>query len=213
MGRPWLIPIVYPPYRLRPILYPAAIGDDKRAREERCARTPRALYRGGGRARYKLEQRLLSSLSGLVESAESPPVTRARGPGSPVSPRAVRRFFSRYLEFFARSTILAARMNYRPRRSSPFAMLVLVLVVQVITTIVPTAAVGPLSRSLNFDDVRPEEDDNAVVVEGWFRLSNVISYAFLDADPSRSSAFVSDIPRCFDNFNRELRQESCGSIS
>ncbi|XP_071573027.1 uncharacterized protein [Temnothorax nylanderi] len=54
-------------------------------------------------------------------------------------------------------------MNNRPRRPSPFAMLVLVLVVQVIATIVPAAAVGPLSRSLNFDDVRPE--DNAVVVE------------------------------------------------
>ncbi|KYN21550.1 Serine proteinase stubble, partial [Trachymyrmex cornetzi] len=61
--------------------------------------------------------------------------------------------------------ILTARnMNKRSRRPLPFAMLVLVLV-QVITTIVPAATIGPLSRSLNFDDVRPEEDDNAVVVE------------------------------------------------
>ncbi|KYM97521.1 PREDICTED: proclotting enzyme-like [Cyphomyrmex costatus] len=56
-------------------------------------------------------------------------------------------------------------MNKRPRRSLPFAMLMLVLVVQVIATILPAAAIGPLSRSLNFDDVRPEEDDNTVVVE------------------------------------------------
>ena len=46
-------------------------------------------------------------------------------------------------------------------------MLVLVLV---ITTIVPAATIGSLSRSLNFDDVRPEEDDNAVVVEGQYLL-------------------------------------------
>ncbi|XP_011686690.1 PREDICTED: proclotting enzyme [Wasmannia auropunctata] len=57
-------------------------------------------------------------------------------------------------------------MNNRPPgRPSPFAMLVLVLVVQVIATIVSAAAVEPLSRSLNFDDVHPEEDDNTVVVE------------------------------------------------
>ncbi|XP_012530794.1 proclotting enzyme [Monomorium pharaonis] len=55
-------------------------------------------------------------------------------------------------------------MNNR-RELTPSAMLVLVLVVQVIATIVPAAAVGPLFRSLNFDEVRPEEDDNAVVVE------------------------------------------------
>ena len=46
-------------------------------------------------------------------------------------------------------------------------MLVLVLV---ITTIVPAATIGSLSRSLNFDDVLPEEDDNAVVVEGQYLL-------------------------------------------
>jgi len=49
-------------------------------------------------------------------------------------------------------------------------MLVLVLVVQVITMIVPAATIGPLSGSLNFDDVRPEEYDNAVVVEGQYLL-------------------------------------------
>ncbi|KAL0127867.1 hypothetical protein PUN28_003247 [Cardiocondyla obscurior] len=55
-------------------------------------------------------------------------------------------------------------MSNRPRRASPFAMLVLVLVVQVIATILPAEAVRSLSGSLNLD-VRPEEDDNAVVVE------------------------------------------------
>lgn len=58
-------------------------------------------------------------------------------------------------------------------------MLVLVLVVQVIATIVPAAAIGPLSRSLNLDDVRPEEDDNAVVIEGRYRLPSTILYALL----------------------------------
>jgi len=65
------------------------------------------------------------------------------------------------------------------RRSSLFAMLVLVLVVQVIATIVPAATVATLSRSLNFDDVRPKEDDNIVIVEGRYQLLSIISYALL----------------------------------
>lgn len=45
-------------------------------------------------------------------------------------------------------------------------MLVLVLVVQVIVTIVPAAAVESESRSLNgsYDDVDPEED--SIILEG-----------------------------------------------
>ncbi|KMQ96805.1 serine proteinase stubble [Lasius niger] len=56
-------------------------------------------------------------------------------------------------------------MNNRARRLSSFAMLVLVLVVQVIATIVPAAAVESVSRSLNrsHDDVEPEED--AIILE------------------------------------------------
>ncbi|XP_011631695.1 proclotting enzyme [Pogonomyrmex barbatus] len=56
-------------------------------------------------------------------------------------------------------------MNNWSHRPSLFAMLVLVLVIQVIATIVSATAIGPLSRSLNFDNVHSEEDDNAVVVE------------------------------------------------
>ncbi|XP_072756072.1 uncharacterized protein [Anoplolepis gracilipes] len=56
-------------------------------------------------------------------------------------------------------------MNNRARLSS-FAMLVLVLVVQVIATIVPARAVGSEATSLNFesyDDIHPAED--AVIIE------------------------------------------------
>jgi len=64
-------------------------------------------------------------------------------------------------------------------------MLVLVLVVQVIATIIPATAIGSLSRSLNFDDVRSEEDDNAVVVEGRYWSLNISYVLYIWADIAR----------------------------
>lgn len=51
-------------------------------------------------------------------------------------------------------------------------MLVLVLMVQVLATIVSaTVAVELVPRSLDLDDIRPEDDDNAVVIEGQYQSS------------------------------------------
>jgi len=63
----------------------------------------------------------------------------------------------------------SSKMSSWARRPS-FAMLVLVLVIQVIATIIAAAAVEP--TSLNFealDDARLEEEDNAIVVEGQYQ--------------------------------------------
>lgn len=96
-----------------------------------------------GQARYKLEQRLFNSL-GVVQDPSR---------------------YSHVDPVFRASLLVAVlttrSMNNRDRRQSSFAMLVLMLIVQVI------AAVGSISRSLNFesnDDVHPTGD--AVIVEG-----------------------------------------------
>lgn len=92
------------PFRLRPIFYLAAIEVVIKEQEKKGAREHLVrCIEEEGEPVYKLEQRLFSSLGGLVESAGYPPVIRARGPLSPASPRAVRCFFPWYFEFFARS--------------------------------------------------------------------------------------------------------------
>jgi len=158
----------------------------RRAEEEVHFGSSAEQWQGGGRARYKLELRLFSSLGGLVASGSSPVASRTWALESQFRQAAssLRGSFRAPslspLSLFRSGTTPGSpsKMSSWARRPS-FAMLVLVLVVQVIATIVAAAAVEP--TSLNFealDDARLEEEDNAIVVEGQYQ-SRFLNVALL----------------------------------